>query len=164
MREKPMNKHAKGTNQYRIKHRYHFYSSVWFIAFLILLGVLYFKLTEPKIISPIPESYLVEQVQAIDAPTIQTVRERVILAAIRTWGTNNAESMEKLVFKESGFNYMSVNTDSGACGLFQANKCSKMKCELVDVDCQIKWGVDYISKRYGDANSAWSFHLLHGYY
>lgn len=157
-------KNKRGTNKYVIKHRYHFWASVWFILALTLLGALFFKLIEPKIISPIPESYKVEVVYAEVAPTIQTVRERVILAAIREWGTNNAVAMEKLVFNESGFNYLAVNKTSGACGLFQANPCKKMKCDIIDVDCQINWGIKYIKGRYGNVNNAWEFWQRMGWY
>ena len=152
----------RGTNGYKIRHRYHFYSSVWFIAFMMAILV---PVVQPKIISPCPDSGCgVETIYAKDAPSIQTVRERVILAGIRVWGTSNAEAMETLVFKESSFNYLSINPTSGACGLFQAYPCKKMKCELIDVDCQIKWGVNYIKGRYGNANNALKFHLVHGYY
>lgn len=152
----------RGTNGYKIKHRYHFFSSVWFIAFVVAVAV---PFVQPKIVSPCPESGCgVEIIYVKDAPSIQTVRERVILAAIRAWGTNNAESMERLVFKESGFNYLAINPASGSCGLFQFYPCKKMKCELVDVDCQIAAGVKYIQGRYGNANAALQFHLTHGYY
>ncbi|MEK7180529.1 MAG: hypothetical protein AAB706_03560 [Patescibacteria group bacterium] len=151
-----------GSNGYQKKHRYHFWSSVWFLLFFMALAVIFGK---QEIISPCPDDgCAVHTVFAKEAPSIQTVRERVILAGIRAWGTRNAEAIEKLVFKESNFNYLSINPASGACGLFQAYPCRKMKCDLLDVDCQITWGIGYITKRYGNANKALQFHVIHGWY
>ena len=70
----------------------------------------------------------------------------------------------QLVFKESGFHNTSVNSSSGACGLFQAMPCEKMGCSLEDVSCQIAWGQSYIERRYGSAENALSFHRSHGWY
>lgn len=70
----------------------------------------------------------------------------------------------QLVFKESGFHNTSVNSTSGACGLFQAYPCVKMGCELNDVDCQVEWGKDYIERRYGSVENAYKFHQQYGWY
>lgn len=68
----------------------------------------------------------------------------------------NWQDAAELIAKESGFDPM-VKNGIGACGLWQANPCSKMKCELSDVDCQLDWGKDYISDRYGTVSEALSF-------
>lgn len=70
----------------------------------------------------------------------------------------------QLVFKESGFHNTSVNSSSGACGLFQAYPCEKMACSLDDIDCQLNWGESYILRRYGSPEKALSFHLENGWY
>ena len=72
--------------------------------------------------------------------------------------------MEILINKESGFNPYAWNKSSGAGGLFQALPFSKTGCELSDVDCQIKWGIGYISARYGNPTAALNFHYLHNWY
>jgi len=70
----------------------------------------------------------------------------------------------ELVSKESGLNPKAINKNSGACGLFQAYPCSKLPCDLDDVDCQIEWGFNYISKRYGSVKKALEFHNEKGWY
>lgn len=70
----------------------------------------------------------------------------------------------ELVCRESSFNNEAINPTSGACGLFQALPCSKMKCELDDVDCQIAWGKDYIENRYKSVDKALAFHDEKGWY
>lgn len=70
----------------------------------------------------------------------------------------------ELVCRESSFNHKAINPTSGACGLFQALPCSKMQCELEDIDCQIAWGKKYIDGRYGEVEVALSFHDEKGWY
>lgn len=69
----------------------------------------------------------------------------------------------ELIFRESGFHPESVNS-IGACGLFQAYKCEKMNCELTDIDCQLSWGKNYVTKRYGNIENALAFHDSHGWF
>lgn len=70
----------------------------------------------------------------------------------------------QLVFKESGLHNDSVNSESGACGLFQAYPCEKMGCELDDVECQLNWGETYITDRYGTPINAYKFWVSNGWY
>lgn len=70
---------------------------------------------------------------------------------------NNDYALD-LICRESSFNPQAINPTSGACGLAQALPCSKMKCELGDVDCQLDWISDYVIKRYGSFEKAISFH------
>lgn len=60
----------------------------------------------------------------------------------------------ELIYRESSFNELAVNPSSGACGLAQALPCSKMKCNLSDIDCQLNWIKQYTDERYGDAEHA----------
>lgn len=69
----------------------------------------------------------------------------------------------ELIFRESGFHPLSVN-HIGACGLGQANPCSKLPCELEDVDCQLEWIKSYTEGRYGSIDKALSFHDEKGWY
>lgn len=78
---------------------------------------------------------------------------------IEHWG-----SLEELVRRESGWNPYSVNSSSGACGLSQSLPCSKMKCELWNYECQIKWMGNYIQNRYETPTEALNFHNLKNWY
>lgn len=138
--------------------------SVWQIAALTLLGVIISIKTQPKIISPVPDAYATETVNVYAVPTPQTARELVLLAGLRAFGSRHVVALESLVQKESSFNAVAVNPRSGACGLFQAWPCQKMKCEFGDADCQVRWGIDYIKSRYGNPSNAWYFHQRNGWY
>ena len=70
----------------------------------------------------------------------------------------------ELIARESSFNPQAINTTSGACGLFQSYPCEKMGCNLDDINCQLKWGHDYIIKRYKTIEKALYFWDLHGWY
>jgi hypothetical protein len=70
----------------------------------------------------------------------------------------------ELLSRESSLNPQAINPSSGACGLFQALPCEKLGCDLDDIDCQMKWGKNYIKNRYGDAKTALAFHDENGWY
>ena len=70
----------------------------------------------------------------------------------------------ELIAKESGFNPLAINPTSGACGLVQALPCSKMNCELEDIDCQLDWQWNYIANRYGTISKAMSFWYQNNWY
>jgi hypothetical protein len=77
------------------------------------------------------------------------------------------ENLVQLIYRESGINPFAINKSSGACGLGQALPCSKLLkvCNtLDDVDCQIKWVVDYIHARYGTFEAANKFQLSNNWY
>lgn len=79
------------------------------------------------------------------------------------FGEYGQEAIE-LYSRESGLNHKAVNPSSGACGLVQALPCSKMGCELEDLDCQLEWGYKYIKNRYGNAKKALEFHDQNNWY
>ncbi|MCF2528185.1 transglycosylase SLT domain-containing protein [Yinghuangia soli] len=66
-----------------------------------------------------------------------------------------------IVQKESGWRVTATNPSSGAYGLVQALPGSKMATAGADwrtnPATQIKWGLDYMNKRYGSPCGAWSF-------
>jgi hypothetical protein len=66
----------------------------------------------------------------------------------------------ELIARESSFNPQAINPTSGACGLGQFLPCSKLKCELNDVDCQLKAIQNYVLVRYGSIDKALLFHDL----
>ena len=70
--------------------------------------------------------------------------------------------------RESGWNALSVNKKTGACGIAQAYPCSKMKKYGSDykTNCytQINWGLAYVSARYGTPKKAWKHFKKYGWY
>ena len=70
----------------------------------------------------------------------------------------------ELIARESSFNPGAINPTSGACGLGQAYKCEKMKCELTDIDFQLRWIGDYVANRYGTFKKSVEFHDRNNYY
>lgn len=74
------------------------------------------------------------------------------------------QCLDRLWFKESGWNHRAVNKRTGACGIPQSYPCNKMAAwgETYGVDYrrnpypQIAWGLEYIAKRYGSPCAAWS--------
>lgn len=84
------------------------------------------------------------------------------------WTENDYYAIVQIVNRESSFNPYAVNKKSGACGLFQAYKCSKMAKYGSDYrtnyKVQVAWGMDYIKARYGTPTKAWSFWQSHHWY
>ena len=84
------------------------------------------------------------------------------------WTIKDYNDLVKLWNKESGWNAKARNRYSGACGIPQAYPCSKMKKYGKDyrTNCktQIKWGLNYIKKRYKTPSKAWKhFKKKHWY-
>ena len=98
---------------------------------------------------PIPVSKLAFQCMENYPDTVEKIK--------MYFGNDYLDAVE-LYCRESSLNHMAVNPSSGACGLVQALPCAKMGCELWDLDCQLKWGREYINQRYGDAATAVEFH------
>ena len=106
-------------------------------------------------------------------PTIKVVGTKVTspseattlgqqMAAGRGWSGSEWTSLYQLWEHESGWNPNARNGSSGACGIPQANPCSKITAS--DVAGQITWGLNYIAGRYGDPNTAWAYWQAHGSY
>ena len=118
-------------------------------------------LKEIKVISPLasPSAVIVPEVK-------KTVKQVIIEETTKAFGKVHVEAMNILVFKESSFNPMAMNSSSGACGLFQFYPCSKLisKCPDMEVDCQVKEGITYIKNRYTNPIGALAFHLENNYY
>lgn len=72
--------------------------------------------------------------------------------------------LDWIISKESGGNKYAINASSGACGLFQALPCSKLGCDLSDLECQLDWGRNYVNSRYGSAYNAYLFWLKNHWY
>lgn len=78
------------------------------------------------------------------------------------FGDSQWNSLYQLWMHESGWNPNSYNRYSGACGIPQANPCSKISDH--SIEGQISWGLNYIASRYGNPDNAWNFWLAHNYY
>jgi len=83
-----------------------------------------------------------------------------LLAADRGWGDSQFSCLDSLWNKESGWRWNADNPSSDAYGIPQALPGSKMSSYGSDWATnpvtQIKWGLSYISSRYGTPCSAWS--------
>lgn len=79
-------------------------------------------------------------------------------------GITDLTNAHYLITKESNCNPNAVNRSSGACGIGQALPCSKMKCEMGDGACQVKWMNSYVMGRYGSWKAAADHHRAKGWY
>ena len=84
------------------------------------------------------------------------------------WGSGEFSCLSQLWEKESGWNYKSYNSSSGATGIPQALPGSKMASAGSDwasnAATQISWGLGYIKSAYGTPCSAWAHSESFGYY
>lgn len=86
----------------------------------------------------------------------------------RGWGTDQYDCLVALWTRESHWNTFAENKSSGAYGIPQALPGSKMAAFGADwrtnPETQIKWGLSYISGRYGTPCGAWRAFTSKGWY
>jgi hypothetical protein len=96
----------------------------------------------------------------------QGIAHDMVLA--RGWGEGEFNCLVSLWNKESGWNYQAQNPSSGAYGIPQALPGNKMASAGADwatnPATQIKWGLGYISGRYGTPCGAWGHSQSVGWY
>lgn len=83
------------------------------------------------------------------------------------WSEADYQYLVLLWNRESSWNPYAVNKKSGACGIPQANPCSKASKGTdykTNWRTQVKWGLNYIKKRYGTPSEAWSHSQRVGWY
>ena len=84
------------------------------------------------------------------------------------WTEADYQALVLLWNRESSWNPNAVNKKSGACGLGQANPCSKAVKSNPDYRynwrTQVKWGLNYIKKRYNTPSKAWEHSQKKGWY
>lgn len=97
-----------------------------------------------KPVEPTVKRVPVFQVPGDVSGAVQTGQQ---MAAQRGWTGANWNALYVLWMRESGWNPRALNRRSGACGIPQALPCSKIPDK--SVAGQIKWGLDYIQRRYG---------------
>lgn len=82
-----------------------------------------------------------------------------VLLAQRGWGAGQFQCLDLLWTKESNWRWNAMNPSSGAYGIPQSLPARKMASHGADYRTnpavQIKWGLDYISDRYGTPCAAW---------
>jgi hypothetical protein len=93
---------------------------------------------------------------------------RDLMASMYGWGDDQFGCLVDLWNKESGWNVYAQNPSSGAYGIPQALPGDKMATAGADwatnAATQIKWGLGYISGRYGTPCGAWSHSVSVGWY
>jgi len=76
------------------------------------------------------------------------------------WGQNQFPPLQALWNEESGWNSYAVNASSGAYGIPQALGKGH-PYNLGDYQAQVRWGLAYISSRYGSPSAAYAFENSH---
>jgi hypothetical protein len=91
-----------------------------------------------------------------------------IMVADRGWNSSQFSCLVSLWNRESMWNFQATNPSSGAYGIAQALPGSKMASAGPDWRTnpvtQIRWGLDYISDRYGSPCGAWGHSQSTGWY
>ena len=90
------------------------------------------------------------------------VKDLVREVAIANFGIGEWDALEELIMRESSWRHDAINPSSGACGLFQALPCSKIRS--MAIEDQIDFGMNYIKRRYGTPSNALSFHDSRNWY
>ncbi|MCU4672550.1 transglycosylase SLT domain-containing protein [Microbacterium fluvii] len=103
---------------------------------------------------------------APDPGSAQAIAYDMVIA--RGWDDADYDCLVALWKKESGWRVNAYNSGSGAYGIPQALPGSKMASAGADwatnPATQIKWGLGYISGRYGTPCGAWSHSQSAGWY
>jgi len=87
------------------------------------------------------------------------------MVAARGWGSSQFSCLDSLWSKESGWRVTADNPTSSAYGIPQALPGSKMGPGWRnDARVQIRWGLGYISSRYGTPCSAWAHSQRNNWY
>lgn len=103
-------------------------------------------------------------------PSVTDPREiaRQIMLNKYDWGAEQFACYDKIIMRESRWNPRADNPRSSAYGIPQALPGSRMASFGADwrtnPATQIRWGLDYVDKRYGTPCGAWSFKRSHGWY
>lgn len=119
---------------------------------------------------PTPEPESEEEVAAEETATEQSEPAADAAAPKYSGGGSPAEWMaaagipkgdwgyvDFIASKESGWNPNATNPSSGACGLIQANPCSKVPGGGYDPVANLTWAQGYAVGRYGSWAEAYSF-------
>lgn len=90
------------------------------------------------------------------------------LVAAQGWGIDQYSCLVALWTRESQWNALAMNPYSGAYGIPQSLPGEKMASAGADwrtnPETQIRWGIGYISARYGNPCGAWEHSESHNWY
>jgi hypothetical protein len=108
---------------------------------------------------------------AADANVSLAQRNRMLAAPLtigKGWADGQWRCLDRLWTRESGWNHHARNRRSGAYGIPQALPAGKMSSAGNDwrtsAATQIRWGLGYIGKRYGNPCAAWGHSQVAGWY
>lgn len=114
-------------------------------------------------------SFAARQIELARTPKgAQEVAIRIIRSEYKRWNTTQQQCLVRLWTRESHWNYKAHNYRSGAHGIPQAYPAIKM--ESIGSDwrtnpvTQIRWGLNYIDKRYKSPCKALARHSARGAY
>ena len=136
------------------------------------VAALYANLNTKKSVSAIDlraVSLASRQIELARTPSgAQNVAFNIIRTEYKRWNKSQEACLVKLWTRESHWNYKAHNYRSGAHGIAQSYPAIKM--ESVGLDwrtnpvTQIRWGLNYIDKRYGSPCKALYRHNARGSY
>ncbi len=136
------------------------------------VAALYANLNTKKSVSAIDLRAVALASRQIELARTPNGAKQVAFSIIRTeykrWNASQEACLVKLWTKESHWNYKAHNYRSGAHGIPQSFPATKM--ESVGLDwrtnpvTQIRWGLNYIDKRYGSPCKALYRHNVRGAY
>jgi hypothetical protein len=166
---------SRGT--YRVSYKENFLPVIGLTVSLVLLGLLQVAL-DKQVLNEVPDQVVIVQannteIEPTPAPKLDKclngTHSELLIKNIerksRLW-TKIKERFPKepicageLIARESSFNEFALNPTSGSCGLVQSLPCSKLTnvCALKDIDCQLDWLDDYVTRRYGSFEKALEF-------
>lgn len=132
------------------------------------------EVSKPKPTPTVVEKKIVKKVKIMKRASRSTMRRVAQGYAIKVmkkeynWGSRQFKCLNHIWEHESHWQWDAKNKRSGALGIPQAYPGHKMKSAGKDYKTnyrtQIKWGLNYIDKRYGSPCNADSFRKRHGYY
>lgn len=129
---------------------------------------------KPKPVPTVVEKKKVKTIKTVKRASRSTMRKVAQKYAIRlmkneyNWNMKQFLCLNHIWENESHWQWDAKNKRSGALGIPQAYPGHKMKSAGKDYKTnyktQIKWGLNYIDKRYNTPCEAKSFRKRHGYY
>lgn len=136
------------------------------------VAALYANLNTKKTVSALDlraVSLVSRQIEMARTPAgAKQVAFNIIRTQYKKWNKSQEGCLVKLWTKESHWNYKAHNYSSGAHGIPQAYPAIKMDSIAFDwrtnAVTQIRWGLNYIDKRYGSPCKALYRHNIRGAY
>ncbi len=103
-----------------------------------------------------------------NSPGAAQAAAQQIAASEYGWGDDQFSCLVSLWNRESGWNFASYNSSSGATGIPQALPGNKMASAGADWQTnavtQVRWGLSYINGSYGSPCAAWDHSEARGWY